>query len=205
VLVERLTTDPGDGRNLNVIMPDAWPSVTAAQAQGIQSAVTGAMQVRLAGLATKSGRYDELNRLYIVRAFVRVRGKEGCPPTLIWSEPSRPFHIAAWYESGDAPPTQVRLPDVSDRNFLKKIKPNVAFVMPEGLFNMLNRSDPKALQAGTADTSGPSIGLQWICSFSIPIITICAFIVLYIFLTLFDLIFRWLMFVKICIPFPKKG
>ena len=47
--------------------------------------------------------------------------------------------------------------------------------------------------------------LGWICSFSIPIITLCAFIVLSIFLSLFDLIFKWMAFIKICIPFPKKG
>jgi hypothetical protein len=51
---------------------------------------------------------------------------------------------------------------------------------------------------GTSD----GISLMWICSFSLPIITLCAFIVLSIFLSLFDLIFRWLLFIKICIPFP---
>ena len=163
------------------------------------------MQARLAGLASKSGRFDEVGRLYHAVAFVRVKGKPGCPPTLIWSKPSAPFTIAAWYESGNATPVQIRLPDVSDREFLKKIKPNVAFIMPEGLFNLLNRNNPKDLKDGKAGAAGDSIGLQWICSFSIPIITICAFIVLYIFLTLFDLIFHWLMFIKICIPFPKKG
>ena len=46
-----------------------------------------------------------------------------------------------------------------------------------------------------------------VCSFAIPTITICAFIVLNIFLSLFDLIFRWMAFIKICIPIPlpKKG
>ena len=38
-----------------------------------------------------------------------------------------------------------------------------------------------------------------------PVITICAFIVLNIFLTLFNLIFGWLFFIKVCIPFPKIG
>lgn len=208
VLVERLGEDPSDGRSLSLVMPDAWPAAPspadAEKPTAIEDAIIALMQARLAGLAGKSGRFDELGRLYQAVAFVRVKGKPGCPPTLIWSRPSAPFTIAAWYESGDATPTQIRLPDVSDREFLKKIKPNVAFVMPEGLFNMLNRNDPKDLQAGTADAGGDPIGLQWICSFSIPIITICAFIVLYIFLTLFDLIFRWLMFIKICIPFPKR-
>ena len=42
---------------------------------------------------------------------------------------------------------------------------------------------------------------------SIPIITICAFIVLNIFLSLFDLFFSWMLFIKIClpIPVPKKN
>lgn len=205
VLVERLTQDPDDGRSLSLVMPDAWPVVTEKQAEAIEAAVIVAMQDRLAGLASKSGRFDELGRFYHAVAFVRVKGQPGCPPTLIWSKPSAPFTIAAWYESGNALPTQIRLPDVSDRAFLKKIKPNVAFVMPEGLFNMLNSNSPKDLKDGKAPNKGDTIDLQWICSFSIPIITICAFIVLYIFLTLFDLIFRWLMFIKICIPFPKKG
>lgn len=202
VLVERQGEAPGDPAPA-IRMPDRWPALTAKQRQGLQSAITQAMTDRLASLASKSGRYDEVGRRYRARAFIRVRGKPGCPPAIVWSEPSAAFTIAPWYESGDAPPVQVRLPDPTDRNFLKKVKPNVAFVMPEGLFNLLNRSDPKDLQAGSAATGGPSIGLQWICSFSIPIITLCAFIVLYIFLTLFDLIFRWLMFIKICIPFPK--
>ena len=49
------------------------------------------------------------------------------------------------------------------------------------------------------------ITIGWICSFSLPAITICAFIVLSIFLGLLNLIFSWLAFIKICIPYPKKG
>jgi hypothetical protein len=41
-----------------------------------------------------------------------------------------------------------------------------------------------------------------ICGFSIPLITICAFIVLQIFLVLLHLAFFWLPFIRICIPFP---
>ena len=36
------------------------------------------------------------------------------------------------------------------------------------------------------------------------LITICAFIVLNIFLSLLNIIFFWLPFVKICVPFPRK-
>ena len=44
-----------------------------------------------------------------------------------------------------------------------------------------------------------------ICSFSIPLITICAFIVLQIFIGLLNLAFWWSAFIRICIPFPKKN
>ena len=85
---------------------------------------------------------------------------------------------------------------------LKSLKPNISFVVPAAMQNLLNgKSDD--LMKGNGSTSGP--GLAWICSFNIPIITICAFIVLNIFLSLFNIVFGWLFFLKICIPFPKFG
>ena len=45
--------------------------------------------------------------------------------------------------------------------------------------------------------------IGWLCCFSIPIITICAFIVLNIFLSLFNIIFQWLLWIRICLPFPR--
>ena len=41
-----------------------------------------------------------------------------------------------------------------------------------------------------------------ICSLSIPIITICALILLIIIVSLFDLIFRWLPYFVFCFPVP---
>ena len=42
-----------------------------------------------------------------------------------------------------------------------------------------------------------------ICSLSIPIITICALILLMIIVSLLDVIFRWLPYFIICFPLPK--
>jgi len=47
---------------------------------------------------------------------------------------------------------------------------------------------------------GFSIGL--ICSFSIPIITICAFILLFVILIALNIVFFWMPFFKICLPVP---
>ena len=96
----------------------------------------------------------------------------------------------------------MNLPDVTDPNYLKNLKPNVSFTVPAGLFNLLNRNSPDDFIKGSASQSG-GVVLDWICSFNIPVITICAFIVLNIFLSLFDLFLHWMMFIKICIPFPR--
>jgi hypothetical protein len=40
------------------------------------------------------------------------------------------------------------------------------------------------------------------CSLSIPIITICALILLMIIVTLLDMIFRWVPYFLVCFPVP---
>jgi hypothetical protein len=40
------------------------------------------------------------------------------------------------------------------------------------------------------------------CSLSIPIVTICAFILLAIMVSLLDIVFRWLPYFVICFPVP---
>jgi len=42
-----------------------------------------------------------------------------------------------------------------------------------------------------------------ICSLSIPIITLCALILLMIIVSLLDFIFRWMPFLIVCFPLPK--
>ena len=50
------------------------------------------------------------------------------------------------------------------------------------------------------DSEGINIGM--ICSLSIPIITICALILLMVIVSLLDMIFRWLPYFIICFPLP---
>jgi hypothetical protein len=52
---------------------------------------------------------------------------------------------------------------------------------------------------------GGGLSLDWICGFNIPLITICAFFVLNIFLSLLNIVFFWLPIIKICIPFPAPS
>jgi hypothetical protein len=196
VLVER---DPNAPRPE---MPTHWPALGSVQAQALRRALHAALAQRFAQLNAAPGRFDDASARYVLRCFVRLKPECGCPARTVWSAESEPFVIAPWYEAAGAPPARIDLPDLSDRNLLKSLKPNVSFAVPPALQGLL-AGNPKDLMEGKG--GGTPLGIGWICSFSIPVITFCAFIVLSIFLGLFDLIFRWLAFIKICLPFPKKG
>ncbi len=183
-------------------MPEYWPALPAREAEALADVLSNAMKARFKAMKGRSGRFDEPGARYALRAFVRLKCAAGGPPRVVWSEESEAFTIAPWYEGGGAPPIQIPLPDPSDRALLKSLKPNVAFVVPPALQNLLSGKAKDLLQ-GKGGMAGP--GLAWICSFNIPVITICAFLVLNIFLTLFNLVFGWLFFIKLCIPFPKLG
>lgn len=195
----------GEVNAIGLTMPKEWPAVDAATGARLTDAALRCLSARYARMMPQTGKLDGLATQYAVRAFVRVREDEACPPRLVWSNWSAPFRIRPWWD-GDAPPAQVPLPDITDRAVLAAMKPGVAFQVPAKLADLLRR-DPKELVKGN-DPGGSSLGIVWLCSFSLPTITICAFIVLNIFLSLFDLIFRWMAFIKICIPIPvpkKRG
>jgi hypothetical protein len=189
------------GRNANSSgfkMPVRWPANSDALGDRLCNAALGCLSEQYKARVAPPGKFADDNARYAVRGFIRVSGHEGCPDKLIWGRESEPFRILPWWD-GEGPATVISLPDLAN---LKKMKPTVAFAMPPAIANLLN-GNLKDLIDGKKPASGPEIG--WICSFSIPFITICAFIVLNIFFGLLDLVFRWMMFIKICIPIPKPA
>ncbi len=178
--------------------------ITPAQAQAVYQALQKLTGARAGNITPGENRYDGRNQQFQARGFVRVDRNDGCPPQLIWSEPSQTYTIANWYENAynNVPPPQVALPDPFDKNAMKNLKPDVSFLVPENLFNFLQSNNMEDLFDGGEPSSGAGVALDWICSFNIPFITICAFIVLSIFLSLLNIVFQWLMFIKICIPIP---
>ena len=181
-------------------MPLEWPAISPADGAALTNAALACLSARFAQLVPNAPKFAGDDEQYAIRAFIRVLSHPECPPKLVWNTLSEPFRILPWWAS-DAPPIRVSLPDLFDRPVLKSMKPGVSFALPPALANLLN-SDPKKLRDGEGGGSG--IDIAWLCSFSIPIITLCAFIVLNIFLKLFDRIFQWMLFVKICIPIPKR-
>ncbi len=184
-------------------MPTRWPALPGHQASALRLALSRAVAERFVQLNPAPGRFDDAAAQYVVRAFVRLKPECGCPARIVWSEATEPFVIAPWFDGSGAPPVRIDLPDITAPGLLASLKPNVSFAVPPALQNLLS-GNPKDLMEGKKPPDG-GITIGWICSFSLPAITICAFIVLSIFLGLLNLIFSWLAFIKICIPYPKKG
>ncbi|MCA1614976.1 MAG: hypothetical protein LC795_15255 [Acidobacteria bacterium] len=127
------------------------------------------------------------------------------PPHRHLSRPTRAFELAPFFDP-DAPGRNIRvgLPvDVSIAG-LRKFKKNVGFIMSKELNAKLEslKGQEKATLDNEADPQGVSIDIGWICSFSLPIITLCAFILLMIIVIVLNLVFWWIPLLKICFPIP---
>ncbi|MCB9765106.1 MAG: hypothetical protein H6739_35360 [Alphaproteobacteria bacterium] len=193
------------GDDAAVEMPRAWPKITTRQARRLQRCLQGAAQQRYDQIASGIPRYGRRSARYVVRCFARVRRDDGCPPRLVWTDESAVFTIAEWYEPGPAEvqPTSIKLPGIS-RDFFKSLRPNVAFEIPQDLFDFVGANTPKQVFKGNIQEGAKGSFPGWICGFNIPIITICAFFLLYIILYLLHWIFWWLPWVKICFPIPTN-
>jgi hypothetical protein len=119
------------------------------------------------------------------------------------STASQAFTIAAFFDA-DAPvrPVRITLPDTSLAN-LRKFKKGVSFSISKQLRQQLNAVGSAKDALDGKLSSGQSFDFGMICSLSIPIITICAFMVLMIFLIVLNLVFWWLPFFRICFPIIK--
>jgi hypothetical protein len=182
-----------------VAMPDAWPRLSQAGFEQLVEAVHAAMVARWQRLAPAAARFDQAEARYQVRCFIRVDRGDGCPPCIVWSPPSPAFTIKPWYESGDAPPIQIELPALTPER-MRDLKPNVAFKVPPEIQQFIDKLNLQGPLDGEANKKA-GIKFGMICGFSIPLITICACIVLQIFLVLLHIVFFWLPFIRICIPF----
>jgi len=195
---------PGSAMPLQ--MPESWEPLTEPDGNDLLSAMTKSLIKLGPSVQPKEGRYQDPSRLYKARLFFRIKPHgnghtPACPSITYWSEYSDFFSIAAWYESAQRSTAPIPMPDPTAPGFLKSVKPNVSFAVPDGLMAAMQGTTIKGLSAGSGG-GGSKLQLDWICGFNIPLITICAFFVLNIFLTLLNLVFFWLPFIKICIPIP---
>jgi hypothetical protein len=141
---------------------------------------------------------------YVVRCVYR---RPQCGPLHddVVGDPSAAFAIASLFDP-DAPqrPVQIALPlDTSPAAF-RKARKNVTIMLADQLKQQMQRVKKiKDLENGTLEDAPLDVGL--VCSLSIPIITICALILLMIIVSLLNLVFWWLPFFKICLPLGLKA
>ena len=122
------------------------------------------------------------------------------------SDPSERF-VLAGYHDPDAPAREVRIPLPADTSIaaLRRARRGVGFVFSPELQQKMKRLGPlEDLMEGKLKDGGSGISFGEICSFSIPIITLVAMIILMIFVILLNFVFWWLPFLRICLPIPKS-
>lgn len=122
------------------------------------------------------------------------------------SRPSVEFELAAFFDP-DAParPLRIALPTDVSIGGLRKLKKGVAFLMSDSLREKLGDVGSTNLNTLVSSQEMAALGLGYICSFSLPIITICAFILLLVMVIVLHLVFWWIPFFKICLPIPKPS
>ena len=149
-------------------------------------------------------RFDA-DRLYAVWCWVRVAGRHPCEPEqVLWTGRSEPFAIADPTDLLGGRPAVIKMPDIPKllrdlpRLAKARARPFAAVVSP----------DRSGLVTGEemADTQR-DWGIGFICSFGIPVLTICAMVLFSLIFSILILIpgFTWMLLLKFCIPFPKKG
>ncbi len=158
---------------------------------------------------------DALRGTFVIRC---IYERPTCGPLHkdIVSPRSEEFQLAGFFDP-DAParPIRIGLPIDTTPAGLRKFDKNTAFVMSDILCGQVKRM--KGITFGdlvmsilpwpfhrniSAPDKGPC-GTGTICSLSIPIITICALILLMIIVSLLDFVFRWMPFLITCFPVPK--
>jgi hypothetical protein len=144
--------------------------------------------------------------LYRILPFVRVKD-ESARERITWAtgqQRSRRFRVAAPFDPDASRPSLIQMPTLGDlRRGLAK---GASVVTPPDTFNLINALKlGKGASEDVVPEEVPSGGvdLQWICSFSLPVITLVAMILLMIMISLLNILFFWLPWVKICLPFPK--
>lgn len=132
---------------------------------------------------------------------------EECPP-VVSELPSVPFTLAPFFEP-DAPARMIRLeaPSIKLKD-LRKYSRGVGISMSPELHKLTQcmRGDDQdgVIDSLTGSCEGSGLSFQMVCTFSIQIIFLVAFIVMFMFLIAFNFIFWWLAFLRICLPIPRK-
>lgn len=129
------------------------------------------------------------NDFYFLKPFVRYRDDCGCEQ-VVWGPESQSFRVASPLDAEATRPTAIQLPELKDVK--KSFKKGVTFLTPKDMADAIASIVPDLEFEKQDKKNHLDACLGFSISFSIPIITICAMILLMIILSLLNFIFRWL-------------
>lgn len=187
-------------------------AISAADAQELRELLGQRLQVKV----SESAREIPLPRfgqdeddVFRIVPFVRSRDDCGCVH-IHWGDDaacSIAFRVASPHDPDASRPSLVQMPSIGD---LKRgMARGVSMLTPADTFAMISAiklgkgAGPDAVPEDKP--AGGGGGLQWICSFSLPVVTLVAMILLMIMVSVLNLLFFWLPWVRVCLPFPKIG
>lgn len=148
-------------------------------------------------------RYDA-HHIFVAQAWVRVAGRTACErEQVLWAPPSEPFAIADPTDLLGQRPATIQMPDIP--KLLRDI-PRLARARARPFAGFAAPADSSYITGEEAEDTRRAWGIGFICSFGIPVITIVAYILFSITLSILLLIpgFAWMLLLKFCIPIPKR-
>jgi hypothetical protein len=194
--------------------------------ESVENTLVAALDQPLPGAATMAPRAVALTNAtlhrspwFTVRCVFERPNCASFKPAVV-SDPTAAFQMAGFFDP-DAPARPIRIPMPADTTpaGLRKFDKNTAFVLSDVLcgqvsairgltfgdliMSVLPWPLHKDLDVSPSACTDSGMEAGMVCSLSIPIITICALIMLMIFIKLLDIVFFWLPFFQICLPMPK--
>ncbi len=196
-----------EGHNLNT------PASTAAAVTALMQRVTAAFDAAQIPPPPPSEvpavpKLDpSAGALYMVRCVYERPVCAGVHPPAV-SAPSQAFQLSPFFDP-DAParPIRIQMPVDTSVKGLRKFPRAVSFLISDQLRRQMSRIEGIKLQdlddGNVGGEGGFNLGM--ICSLSIPIITICALILLMIIVFVLNIVFWWIPFFRICLPLNLKA
>ena len=133
---------------------------------------------------------------FFVVPFVRWQDECGCEQVHWGQQGSIDFRVVSPFDPEAQRPRAVILPGLND--IKRGAAKGVTLVVPKSVAELLRKIKPD-MKMEQGDPRNPT-GLCWNFSLSIPVITICAFVLLMIVMNLLNLIFRWLPWAFLALP-----
>lgn len=181
-------------------LPPVWLHLTAGQAEALRLALARrglALQQALEASLPRPRYGQGADDRFFVRPFLRYRDHHGCE-RIAWGPPSAPFRVAAPLDPEASRPVAIAMPEFSDLR--RGLARGVSFLTPRSLANQLFRvkGDGSFTGGGPGNPLPECPGFSF--SFSLPVVTFVAMLLLMVIVNLLNLVFFWLpwVFLRLC-------